>query len=143
MAYNPPLMFGPIAPEANPPITPQYYQPSVFEIIAMSYGPLTTITMSDDHNYVVGQLVRLTIPQPNGPTQLNETQSFVVSIPAANQVILSLDSTGANTFVASTSSDQFVPQIMAIGDVNSGQINTGRSGNKTYIPGSFIDISPV
>lgn len=143
MGYNPPLIFGPIAPENNPPITPQYYQPSVFEITAMTCGSLTTITTAVNHNYVIGQQVRVVIPQPNGPTQLNESQSFVVSIPAANQVVTTLNSIGANTFVASSSSDQFVPQIMPIGDINSGQINTGRSGNPTYIPGSFIDISPV
>lgn len=142
MGYSPPLIFGPIAPESNPPIMPQFYQPSVFQISALTYGTSTTITTSVDHNYVVGQIVRLLIPQPNGPVQLNESISEVTSIPAANQVVTNLNSLGANTFVPSTSSDQFVPQIAPVGDYNSGQINTGRRNNPTFIDGSFRDVSP-
>lgn len=136
-------MFGPIAPENNPPINPQYYEPSVYTISAIGLGVLTTITTSVNHDYVVGQLVRLAIPQPNGATQLNETQSYVVSISAPNQVITDLNSTKSNPFIASTPNDQWQPQIMAIGDINSGTINMGRSNNGTTIPGAFRDVSPL
>lgn len=142
MAYNPPLIFGPIAPENNPPIEPQFYKPSVFQISAISLGTTTTVTTSVDHNYVVGQLVRLLIPQPNGSFQLNELTAYVISIPTTNEVILDLDSTYASPFVASSPSDQFVPLIVAAGDINTGAINTGRSNNQTFIDGSFINISP-
>ena len=142
MGYNPPLIFGPVPPESNPPITPEYYQPSVFTIAAIGLGAMTLVTTSVNHNYVIGQLTRLLIPQPNGSTQLNELTSYVIAIPAANQVLLGLNSLGANAFVASTPDVQYQPQIVAVGDVNSGPINTGRIGNTTYIPGSFINISP-
>lgn len=142
MGYNPPLIFGPVAPENNPPIMPQFFQPRSYQISAITFGVNTVITTVVNHDYVVGQSVRLTIPQPNGAYQLNETQSYVISIPAANQVLLNLDSTVVNPFIPSTSSDQFIPQIMAIGDVNSGPINTGRRNNPTFIDGSFINVSP-
>lgn len=142
MGFNPPLMYGPIAPENNPPINPQYYQPRVYDISAISIGSTTTVTTTVDHDYVVGQLVRLLIPMIYGSFQLNEKLANVISVPSSTQVVLNLDSSLSNAFVANPTSGTTQPQIVALGDVNSGQINTGRSGNPTYIPGSFIDISP-
>ena len=144
MSYNPPLVFGPIAPENNPPINPQYYQPSVFDISAISLGSSTTVTTTVDHNYVVGQIVRLVIPMIYGSFQLNEQQGIVTSIPASDQVVININSTLANPFVSNPTSGITQPQIVAMGDINSGTINaSGRSNTGTYIPGSFIDISPI
>jgi len=136
---------GPIAPENNPPINPQYYQPSVFQITAISLGRSTTVTTSVDHNYVIGQNVRLIIPPTYGSFQLNESQGLVTSIPTANQVVINIDSSSnVNAFVSSPTYGPTKPQIAAIGDVNSGQINSsGPSNTITFIPGSFIDISPA
>lgn len=133
---------GPVPLYNNPPMQPQYYQPSRFVISALSIGVTTTVTTSVDHNYVVGQQVRLLIPPAAQSIQLNETSSIVISIPATNQVVLNLNSTGANTFVAVSSGTK--PQILAIGDVNSGQINSSGPMSETiYVPGSFINISPL
>lgn len=135
---------GPIAPENNPPITPQYYQPSVFDISAISLGVTTTVTTSVDHNYVIGQNTRLLIPFFFGLTELNGQQGLVIAIPAADQVVLNINSSNANAFVAAPSQTTQKAQIIAIGDQNSGQINSlGRMQNGTTIPGSFINISPV
>lgn len=139
-----PFFSGPIAPERNPPINPQYYQPGVFFITAITLGATTTVTTSVNHNYVIGQLCRLLIPQSYGSYQLNEVTGNVISIPTANQVVLDINSTNADAFVASPAYGPTKPQIVAVGDVNTGTINaTGRSANGTFIPGSFIDISPV
>lgn len=142
MGYNPPLIFGPIAPESNPRINPQYYLPSVFDISAINLGSQTTITTSVNHNYVIGQSIRLLIPMTYGSFQLNGLQGIVTAIPAANQVTVNIDSKQANAFkIGATTTPA---QIIAIGDVNSGVINaTGRINNGTFIPGSFIDISPA
>ena len=143
MGYHPPLMFGPIAPENNPPIEPQYYQPSRFQISAIGLGTSTTITTTEDMNYVIGQLVRLVIPQVNGSRQLNEMTGYITSIPAANQVVVGIYSVTTDPFVASTSTSQSIPQIIAIGDINSGSVNMGRTNNGLSPPGSFINISPI
>ena len=144
MGYNPPLIFGPIAPENNPPINPQYYVPSLLDISALTLGPTTLVTTTVTHNYVVGQLVRLLISQLYGSFQLNEQEAYVIAIPAPNQVILNLNSLNANPFVANPTSGTTQPQIVAVGDVNTGNINAqGRFNNGTFIPGSFIDISPL
>lgn len=137
----PPLLNGPQPPYNNPPIAPQYYQPSRFIISALSIGTTTTVTTSVSNNYVVGQKCRLLIPNGYGCTQLNEQTGIVIDIPADNQVIINLNSQYANIFINAGLLQK--PQIVAIGDVNTGAINNhGRFYTKTFIPGSFINISP-
>lgn len=205
---------GPIAPESNPTINPQYYQPQQFFISAIALGQTTTVTATESMDYVVGQLVRLLIPSYYGSIELNERQGYVLSIPSSTQVVVGIDSsknvsafispyatiTGATqanpcvltanngfsigqkvqvksvegmtqlnntiytilarsstTITINVNSSAFgaytaggtatvvstLPQIVAVGDINSGQINSsGRINNLTYINGSFINISP-
>jgi hypothetical protein len=131
---------GPIAAYNNLPIHPENYKPRFFFISALSLGRTTTVTTSENHNYVTGQECRLIIPPTNGCRQLNEVKGFVMSIPGLNQVVLDIDSS-VNVDPFKTSSATTKPQILAIGDVNTGAINKGRTNNVTYIPGSFINIS--
>lgn len=136
---------GPLAPERNPPIEPQYFQPSRFVISDITLGTTTTITTSVDNNYVVGQLIRLVIPSQYGTRKLNEQQAYVIDVPASDEVTLNIDtSIGYDAFISSPVGATNDPQIMSIGDVNSGQINaSGPRTTTTYIPGSFINISPA
>lgn len=132
---------GPIAAYNNLPIEPQFYQPRFYFIDDISLGQTTTVTTTEDHDYVIGQQCRLIIPPLNGCRQLDEKTGIVISIPSSNQVVLNINSSmNVDPFVSSSAKTQ--PQILAIGDVNTGQINTGRTNNLTYIPGSFINISP-
>ncbi len=142
MGYTPPLIFGPIPPESNPPINPQFYKPSVFTISAIALGQTTTVTTSTNQNYVIGQAVRLLIPEAYGAFQLNGQTGNVIAIPAPNQVVVTINSANANAFqIGSTTTPA---QIIAIGDVNTGPINAnGPSQTSTLIPGSFQDISPA
>lgn len=137
----------PISAYQNVDIESQFYSPSRFVISNISEGINTTITTSVDHNYVIGQQVRLNIPPAYGAYGLNNQTGLVISIPATNQVTLLIDSSDMDAFIPApvfvTNQDQTPPQIVAIGDVNTGPINSnGRSNNQTYISGSFIDISP-
>lgn len=136
--------FGPPKPAYNnPPIEPENFKPSRFVVSNITLGPTTTITTSVDHNYVLGQLVRLIISPFYGSYQLNETESYVTSIPSATQVVLDLNSTVSDAFIASPTYGPTPPQILAIGDKNNGLISsTGRSLPSTAIPGSFQNISP-
>ena len=137
---------GPVAPENNPPINPQYFQPSDFTISNITLGVTTTVTTSVNHNYVVGQLVRLHIPDQYRSVQLNESQGYVLSIPSANQVVINIDSSyGVNTFQPNPAYGPTVPQICAIGDINSGILNVSsrNNGSNTNVPGAFINISPL
>ena len=131
----------PIPAYSNVSIQAQFYKPRNYVISAITLGQTTTITTTVALDYVVGQLIRLLIPASFGTYQLNNRQGIVLSVPAANQVVVSIDSTQADAFKSSTATT--LPQILAIGDINSGAINTsGRVNNLTYIPGSFINISP-
>lgn len=132
----------PVPLYANVPIQPQFYQPRRFIIEDIDLGQTTTVTTTQDHDYVIGQQVRLLIPSSFGTYQLNEQTAFVIDIPALDQVVLDISSVGMDAFVLSNATT--VAQILGIGDVNSGQINTnGRNSNLTYIPGSYINISPI
>jgi len=131
----------PIPAYQNLPIEAQYYKPSRFVISAITLGENTVVTTSVDHNFVVGNLCRLLIPNGYGSVQLSGKTGMVISVPTQNSVILDLTSIYANLFISASLPQQ--PQIIAIGDYNSGAINAnGRMNTSTDIPGSFINISP-
>lgn len=132
---------GPTPPYNNPPIAPYNYQPSQFYISNISLGQTTTVTTTANHNYVIGQLCRLLIPFGFGCTNLNEMTGYVISIPSADEVVLNLNSVGITPFQTQTYANQ--PQILAVGSINTGAINAnGINSTLTYVPGSFINISP-
>lgn len=132
----------PIPPYSNVPIEPQFYKPRQRFISGISLGTSTTVTTTQDVDYVIGQLVRLIIPPQFGCRQLNESQGYVLSIPSPNQIVVSIDSS-KNVDAFKTSSVRTQPQVLPIGDVNTGATNAqGRRNNATAIPGSFINISP-
>ena len=148
---------GPIAPETNPRIEPQWFQPSLFPISAISYGASTTVTTGTtfgvSNNYVVGQVVRFNIPKAYGAQKLNGQQGNVISIPGSNQVVVDIDSRqDFDPFIPSPTYGPTPPQIAAIGDVNSGPTNSqvvhvpGANNQTieqtTYVSGSFQNISP-
>jgi len=151
--YHPPLIYGPIAPENNPPITPQYYLPSQFRIKNIITGITTIIQTTVPHNYVIGQTIRLTIPQYFGSFPLNEQQGEVISIPAPDEILTTINSQFANPFIPNPTYQSTPAQIMAIGDINNGTINSvvltqplgvrGLPQTGCFIPGSFIEISPA
>lgn len=132
---------GPKAAYQNVPIMAQYYQPSRFVISAVTLGTTTTITTTQNVNYLIGQQVRLIIPPTFGCRQLNEQQGLVLSLPNPNQVVVSINSNNFDPYIASSATTQ--AQIIAVGDVNSGQTNAnGPYFQNLDIPASFINISP-
>jgi len=137
-----PAIRGPVPPYSNVNINAQFYQPSALVISNISLGVTTTITTTENNDYVIGQLVRLIIPPTFGSRQLNDKQGYVLSIPADNQVVVSIDSSrNVDQFVSSSATTK--PQILPIGDINNGTTNvSGRLSTGTFIPGSFVDISP-
>ena len=137
-----PVISYPIPPYQNVPIQSNYFQPSRFVISAVDLGSTTTITATTSMNYVIGQQIRLIIPPSFGCRQLNNQTGFVFSTPAPNQVVVSIDSSqNVDQYIASSATT--VAQIVAIGDINTGTTNTqGLMNDGTFIPGSFINISP-
>jgi hypothetical protein len=127
---------------SNVAIESDFYEPSRFVISNITLGQTTIVTTSLNNNYVIGQEVRLIIPAAFGCYQLNALSGYVLSLPAANQVEISINSSrNVDAYISAISTQS--PQILAIGDINTGTNNShGRISNITYIPGSFINISP-
>ena len=132
----------PLPAYQNVPIRADFYNPSRFVIGDITLGILTTVTATADMNYVLGQEVRLLVPNSFGSYQLNNRTGFVVDIPSSDSVTISIDSSqNVDLFTASSARTQ--PEILAIGDVNLGVTNSqGQVNNGTYVPGAFIDVSP-
>jgi hypothetical protein len=133
---------GPQSAYQNPPIMPQYFQPSQFFISAIALGSTTTVTTTKNMNYVIGQQVRLLIPRNCGSRQLNGIDGLVIAIPNPNQVIININSSNANAFILATNSTT-PAQIIAVGDINTGVINSNGPNTGTFIPGTFQNISPL
>ena len=135
---------GPTAPESNPPIEPQWFKPSLFVIADISLGATTTVTTETNHNYVIGQQIKLLIPPTYGAQQINGQTGYVISIPSSDEVVVTINSLGINAFIPNPSYGPTPPQIAAIGDVNSGIISTtGTNISDPLLPGSFSNTSPI
>lgn len=118
---------------SNVSIEPQFYQPSRFVISSITKGSTTTVTTTEDHNYVIGQAVRLLIPVPYGIYQLNNRQGYVISIPSTTQVVIDIDSTNYNSYIASP----FTATISNVTKANPGVLTVSNSiyGNSVLITG--------
>lgn len=83
-----------------------------------------------------------------GMTQLNGP-TFNITAVSPTTITLNINSIDFTAYtsggtVSLITSDKTSPQIIAIGDGNSGQINSsGSMLVTTYVPGSFINISPL
>ncbi len=126
---------------------PYLYEPGVSFISAVTTGSTTTIDTTAAHNFVVGQEVAFRIPSSWGITQLNSLPNstipgspiygYVVSVTDYNTVVVNINSSSytaynSNQTVASVPGLSF-PQIVAVGDVNSGGVQIS-SGSALYPP---------
>lgn len=133
---------GPTPPYNNPIPQPQFYHPFNFVITAIVLGQTTIVTMNINTNFKIGQLVRLIIPNYCGCTQLNEKTGIVISIPADNQVQITIDSSyNVDAFIVPAVT-KTQAQINPVGDYNNGVTSRTPQHQKTFIPGSFINVSP-
>lgn len=136
---------GPIPLYANPPIEPQYFNPWTFAISDVSLGVTTLVTLTipaiTTLNLALNQQVRFLIPPTFGCRQLNQMLGYVLSITLPNQVEININSTMMDPYIASSATTP--AQLQVVGDINSGAINAyGRIYNGTFIPGTFINVSP-
>lgn len=117
---------------------PFLYFPGVSFISAIGIGTTTTVTTANAHNFRVGQEVAFRIPaspQYNwGTTQLNSLPNlltpgspqygYVLSVPSYNSVVVGIDSSSYTPFNSNPTIASLVglsyPQIVAVGDVNTG-----------------------
>ena len=136
-----PFTSGPIALYRNVPIQSQFYAPRTYVISDIQLGQTTIVDTVVENDYVIGQMVRLIIPQGYGCTQLNEVSAYVIG-QSISGIILDLDtSRNVNQFIQANLPTQ--AHVLAIADINSGAINgLGNKNVSTSIPGAFVNISP-
>lgn len=144
MSLNTVISF-PIPAYQNVPIEPQFFKPRQFFISNIVLGATTTVTTTVSNDYVLGQQIRLIIPNGFGCRELNEKTGYILSIDAPDEFTLDIYSSGITPFTTNPSLTT-QPQTLAIGDINTGLIsNTGRNlpfGQVPTTPGSFQNISP-
>ncbi len=136
---------------------PYLYAPGSTIISNITNGATTTIDTTDAHNFVVGQEVAIRIPTVNGvsppawgPTQLNSLPNnvipgspiygYVIAVTDYNTVVVNINSSGFTSFnnnipMANVSGMSF-PQIVAVGDVNSGGVQI--SANSALYPPPYV-----
>lgn len=134
---------------------PFLYFPGENVISAITTGTTTTIDTTSAHNFVVGQQVAFRIPPQWGTTQLNSLPNtvipgspiyaYVIAVTDYNTVVVNFDSTSFTAFnsnqtVASATQGGFsYPQIVAVGDVNTGGVQIS-SGSNLYPPPQYRPI---
>jgi len=113
---------------------PNLYAPNVGFISALTLSSTTTVTTTAPTNIQVGQEIAFRIPSSWGTTQLNSLPNvtipgspiygYVTSISTANSFVVNINSTGYTAFnpnqVFANFSGENFPQVVAVGDVNSG-----------------------
>jgi len=136
---------------------PYLYFPGQTFISAITLGATTTIDTTCAHNFVVGQEVAFHIPRsptfswgtvelnslPNTLTPGSPVYGYVVAVTDYNTVVVNVDSSAYTAFnsnptVASVPGLSY-PQIVAVGDVNSGGVSIS-SGSVLYPPPQFSPI---
>lgn len=135
------LAASPTGASVKKVLYPYLYFPGVTFISAITLGTTTIIDTTSAHNFVVGQEVAIRIPVvsgvippawgtielnslPNSTTPGSPIYGYVVAVTDYNTVVVNINSTGFTAFnsnipVANVSGMSF-PQIVAVGDVNTG-----------------------
>jgi hypothetical protein len=124
---------------------PDLYVPGVSFVSAITLGATTTIVTTAPHNCLVGQEVAFRIPSAWGTTQLNSLPNvlipgspiygYVVAVTNSTTVVVNINSAAYTAFnsnqpYASYSGEKF-PQMVAVGDVNTGGLPIS-AGSQLY-----------
>lgn len=134
-------------------LNPYLYFPGANVISGISLGTTTTIDTTCAHNFVVGQEVAFHIPTSWGTFQLNTLPNniipgspiygYVVSVTDYNTVVVNINSTGYTAYNVNQPfanfPGEFFPQIVAVGDVNTGGVQIS-SGSQLYPPPYSVPI---
>jgi len=129
---------------------PDLYFPGTSFISFITTGTTTTIKTTAQHNMQVGQEVAFHIPNVWGTYQLNELPNvtipgspiygYIVSVTDAKTVVVNINSTGYTAFVPnqvfSTTPGKSFPQMVAVGDVNTGGVQIS-AGSQLYPPPQY------
>lgn len=130
-------------------LNPFLYLPEDNVISAITLGSTTTVATTMYHNFEVGQEIAFRVPIQWGTTQLNSLPNnvtpgspiygYVVSITDNWTFVVNINSsafTAFNTNPATVPTNQTYPQVLSVGDVNTGG-NLITATSPLYPPPSF------
>lgn len=120
------------------------YIPFTCDISGITNGQTTVVTTSVDHGFVVGNSVQFVIPLQWGIRQLSGKTGYVLST-TSDTVTVNIDSSQFDSFstpivTLPTVIDQ--PQILPVGDGNTGYLTPNVSDPALQIPGTFRNTYP-
>lgn len=132
---------------------PYLYFPGVNVVTALTLASTTTVTTAANHNLVTGQQVGFFIPSQWGTVELNSPNSlgqqvtgYVSSVTNATTVVVALNTASgytafnSNPTVAQALAGMSFPQMIALGDNNTGSITNSflpTTINSATIGGAF------
>ena len=120
------------------------YIPFKCTITAITQGTTTVVTTSVNHGFVVGNQVQFNIPEQWGIFQLNGLKGLILSI-TSNTITVNIDSTKFDAFITPVVVSPTVvdtPEVIPIGDQNTGYLLPGGSAPTLQIPGTYRNTYP-
>lgn len=151
------LSGSPAGAQVKKVLYPNIYVPGVAFISALTLSSTTSVTTTAPHNFQVGQEVAFRIPSAWGPTQLNSLPNilipgspvygFVTAVGSSTTCTVNINSTGytaynSNQTIASVPGLTF-PQIVAVGDNNTGSNQFGTNSPQFYNGTSTALVSTI
>lgn len=88
------------------------YYPVARQISGITNEQNATITFTEDHEYLVGQVLGFRVGTEWGMFQINNRHGEVTSIPSDTQVVVDVDSTNWDSFVTPASPTQADPMAV-------------------------------
>lgn len=140
---------SPVSAKVKKILYPYLYEPGTSFISSITLGATTTVTTTAGHQLRAGQLVAFRIPQQWGTVELNSLPNtlvpgspvygYVTTVNSYRSVDININSSAMTAFnvnqtVASVRGLSF-PQIVAVGDVNT--------GGQAFGPGTALYPPPI
>lgn len=127
---------------------PNLYVPGLANVAALTLSSTTTVVTTAPHNFVVGQQVAFRIPAAWGTTQLNSlpnslipgspSYGYVTSVTNSTTFVCNINSSGYTAFSTNVAFATALagglnfPQVLAVGDNNSGSNQFGYNSPSFY-----------
>lgn len=120
------------------------YIPWVCNITAITNANPMVVTTAINHGFVVGNQVQFMIPKQWGIQQLNNQTGYISDF-TSNTITVLLDSSLFDTFITPVVSLPVVidqPQVIPIGDSNTGYLTIAGISPMLQIPGTYRNTYP-
>lgn len=136
---------------------PSLYVPGTSFISAITTGSTTSITTTAPHNFQVGQEVAFRIPTAWGTSQLNSLPNvvipgspiygYVTAVGSSTTMTVNINSASYTAFNSNQAfasyPGEFFPQVVAVGDANSGSLLSNFTSPSVYNGTSTSAVSTI